>query len=382
MVRKESVVSKKIVENLLAQADVKIEGMRPWDMHILDERFYNRVLKDGTLGMGESYMDGWWTCQALDQLIAKLLTARVDTKVRDKLKLVLSAIHSRLFNLQSRKRASQVADVHYNLDNTLYGYMLGRTMAYTCAYFKDTDNLDIAQDQKFDLVCRKLRLKPTDKVLEMGSGWGGFAEFAAKHYGCELICINISKEQVSYAKKRCKGLNITFHLCDWRDRHVYNPKNLLFDKIVSIGMAEHVGHQNYAPWLTLTHKSLKKGGLFLLHTIGGNASTTIIEPWTQKYIFPNGMLPSIQQLGSAMENLFIMEDWHNFGTYYDTTLMHWHKNFNDHWDKLKNKYDEKFYRMWNYYLLSCAGMFRVRDAQLWQIVLSKNGMPDAYESVR
>ena len=375
-------MSKKIVENLLAQADVKIEGMRPWDMHILDERFYNRVLKDGTLGMGESYMDGWWTCQALDQLIAKLLTARVDTKVRDKLKLVLSAIHSRLFNLQSRKRASQVADVHYNLDNTLYGYMLGRTMAYTCAYFKDTDNLDIAQDQKFDLVCRKLRLKPTDKVLEMGSGWGGFAEFAAKHYGCELICINISKEQVSYAKKRCKGLNITFHLCDWRDRHVYNPKNLLFDKIVSIGMAEHVGHQNYAPWLTLTHKSLKKGGLFLLHTIGGNASTTIIEPWTQKYIFPNGMLPSIQQLGSAMENLFIMEDWHNFGTYYDTTLMHWHKNFNDHWDKLKNKYDEKFYRMWNYYLLSCAGMFRVRDAQLWQIVLSKNGMPDAYESVR
>lgn len=375
-------MSKKLIETLLAEADISINGSNPWDLHIKDDRFYHRVVKDGSLGLGESYMDGWWHCQALDQCIAKMLTAKLENRIRSNVTFALQALKTKWFNMQSRSRAAQVAEMHYNLDNTLYRHMLGRTMAYTCGYFKDTKALDIAQDQKFDLVCRKLNLTSDDHVLELGCGWGGFAAHAATHYGCKVVAVNISQAQVAHAKKEYKDLGITFHLCDWRDKNTYNAKGVLFDKIVSIGMAEHVGYQNYGHWLNLVQAQLKNHGLFLLHTIGRNDSASACEPWTEKYIFPNGMLPSIKQLGQAMENGLVMEDWHNFGAYYDTTLMHWHKNFNDHWVTFKAKYDDTFYRMWTYYLLSCAGMFRARDAQLWQIVLSKNGTPGLYESVR
>ncbi len=372
----------KVVTQLLDLADIKINGDRPQDMTVHNHDVYSRLLKEASLGLGEAYMDGWWDSQSVDNMVYHMLKADLKKKVKGDAKLALITLMSRLFNLQSRARSVQVADTHYNLDNTLYNYMLGRTMSYTCAYFKGTEDLDTAQDQKHDLICRKLGIKKGDRVLEMGCGWGGFAEYATKHYDCELVSINISKEQVAYAKERCKELPVTFHLCDYRDKQIFNPRGELFDKAVSIGMCEHIGYKNYRQWLQIVSESLKPDGLFLLHTIGGNISTTTCEPWTRKYIFPNGMLPSIQQLGSAIENIFVMEDWHNFGAYYDKTLMAWHQNFVTHWDKLKDRYNQRFYRMWVYYLLSCAGMFRARDAGLWQIVLSKDGIAGGYESVR
>ena len=373
--------AKHTIEKLLALADVRINGSRPWDMQVHDERTYARLLKDASLGLGESFVEGWWSCQAVDQLICNLLKANLESKVKQHWTLALQLLCSRLFNQQSLKRSKKVAEIHYNLDNAMYADMLGRTMSYTCAYFKNTESLDMAQDQKHDLICKKLDLKSTDTVLEMGCGWGGFAEFAAKNYGCKLVSVNISTEQLAYAKERCKGLPVTFHLSDYRDHHIYNPDGILFDKAVSIGMCEHVGYKNYRGWLEIVDKQLKPEGLFLLHTIGGNISTTACEPWTRKYIFPNGMLPSVTQLGAAMENIFVMEDWHNFGPYYDKTLMGWHDNFVTHWDKLKHRYDDRFYRMWTYYLLSCAGMFRARAAGLWQIVMSKGSKAGVYERV-
>ncbi len=374
--------AQRTIEALLGLADVKVNGDRPWDIQIKDQRFFARVLKDASLGLGESFMDGWWTCLALDELICRLLRADLESKVKKNGLLVAKLVWSKLVNQQTKSRAKEVAEVHYNLDNELYGLMLGKTMSYTCAYFKNTESLDVAQDQKHDLICRKLDLKPGDTVLEMGCGWGGFAEYAARNYGCKLVSVNISTEQVAYAKERCKGLDVTFHLCDYRDHNIYNPQGIQFDKAVSIGMCEHVGYKNYDAWLELVNKQLKPGGLFLLHTIGGNVSTTTCEPWTQKYIFPNGMLPSVTQLAQAMEGVFVMEDWHNFGPYYDKTLMGWYDNFIANWDKLKHRYDERFYRMWTYYLLSCAGMFRARDAGLWQIVMSKGARPGVYDAVR
>lgn len=370
------------IRKLLALADIEVNGPNPWDIQVTDSRFYDRVLRDSSLGLGEAFMDGWWHCQAVDELVARMIRANLEEKVLGNWKLGLSVLWSRWFNLQSRRRAVQVADVHYNLDNELYGYMLGPTMSYTCAYFKGTDSLDIAQHQKHDLICRKLGLREQETVLEMGCGWGGFAEFAAHHYGVNMTSLNISKEQVRYATERCQKLPVEIVLADYREPAKYNPSQRLFDKAVSIGMCEHVGPKNYRHWLELVHRQLKPGGLFLLHTIGGNVSTTTCEPWTRKYIFPNGVLPSIQQLSSAMEGLFVMEDWHNFGAYYDLTLMGWHANFVAHWDKLKDRYDDRFYRMWTYYLLSCAGMFRARGANLWQIVLSKGGVDGVYETVR
>jgi cyclopropane-fatty-acyl-phospholipid synthase len=373
---------KDTVQTLLGLADIQINGSRPWDIQIHDERFYSRLLSQGSLGLGEAYMDGWWSAQSVDALICKALEAGLADKLRENTRLLMQLAFAKLFNMQNRVRSLKVADVHYNLDNELYGYMLGDRMSYTCGYWKDAETLEQAQDNKHDLVCRKLGLKPGDQVLELGCGWGGFAEFAAKHYGVSLSSVNISKEQVSYAKERCKGLDVNFYLCDYRDDQIYNPSKKEFDKVVSIGMCEHVGNKNYQALMDVVSRNLKKHGLFLLHTIGGNRFSRQCEPWTHKYIFPNGVLPSIAGLGKAMEQDFVMEDWHNFGAYYDLTLMAWRKNFVANWDKIKSRYDERFYRMWTYYLLSCAGMFRARSAQLWQVVMSKGGVPGVYQSVR
>lgn len=374
--------ARQIITELLQYADIEVNGPKPWDITVHNPDFYTRVIRDHSLGLGEAYMDGWWTSPQVDEFVSKTLEAKLDKKLKSSSNLLFQVMLTRLFNRQTRARSLEVADVHYNLDNDLYRLMLGPTMSYTCAYWKDASTLEQAQDNKHDLVCRKLRLGPQDTVLELGCGWGGFAEYATKNYGCKMVSVNISTEQIKYANERCKGLPVEFHLSDYRDCHNYNPNAIEFDKVVSIGMCEHVGYKNYGALLDIVCKNLKKHGLFLLHTIGGNHKTTRCEPWTDKYIFPNGVLPSIQGLGAAMESDFVMEDWHNFGPNYDKTLMAWHDNFVKNWGQLKHKYDERFYRMWTYYLLSCAGMFRGRAAQLWQVVMSKHGLPGGYESVR
>ena len=165
----------------------------------------------------------------------------------------------------------------------------------------------------------------------------------------------------------CKGLPVELRLQDYRE---VQGK---FDAVISIGIMEHVGYKNYRTYMEVVDRCLKVDGTAFVHTIGGNGSITTGEPWTDKYIFPNGMVPSITQLGSAMENLFVMEDCQNIGPYYDPTLMAWHANFEKAWPDLKHKYGDRFYRMWRYYLLSSAGGFRSRSQQLWQIVFTRIG---------
>jgi len=261
-----------------------------------------------------------------------------------------------------------VAKKHYDLGNDLYMAMLDEKMIYTCAYWDGAQNLDEAQEKKLELCCRKLGLMPGMKVLDIGCGWGGFAKYAAERYDVSVVGVSISKEQIEMGQQRCQRLPVTLRLQDYRDLLNQDEK---FDRIVSLGMFEHVGYKNYRTYFNVVSHCLKDNGLFLLQTIGANVSDTTTSSWMHKYIFPNGQLPSIAQIGAAVENIFVMEDWHNFGAYYDKTLMAWHHNFNAHWDDLKSTYDERFRRMWNYYLLSCAGGFRGRMNQLWQIVLSK-----------
>jgi cyclopropane-fatty-acyl-phospholipid synthase len=250
--------------------------------------------------------------------------------------------------------------------------MLDKRMVYTCGYWKDAKTLDEAQEAKLDLTCKKLNLKPGMKVLDIGCGWGSFAKYAAEKYKVKVVGITVSKEQAVLAKALCKGLPIEIRLQDYRD---LNEK---FDRIVSLGMFEHVGYKNYKTYMKVVHRCLKDDGLFLLHTIGGNKSVKSTDPWIDKYIFPNSMLPSIKQMGDAIEDYFVMEDWHNFSADYDKTLMAWYNNFENSWNKLKDDYDERFHRMWRYYLLACAGTFRARKSQLWQIVLSKDGIKEGY----
>ena len=258
---------------------------------------------------------------------------------------------------------------HYDLGNDLYQRMLDKRLVYTCGYWKNADNLDDAQEAKLDLVCRKIGAKPGMKILELGCGWGSFAKFAAEKYGASVLGVTVSKEQVALGMELCKGLPVELRLQDYREVQG------TFDAVISIGVMEHVGHKNYSTYMEVVNRCLKEDGIGFVHTIGGNKSITNGEPWTDKYIFPNGMLPSIAQLGTAMERHFVMEDWHNFGPYYDPTLMAWHANFEAAWPDLKEKYGDTFYRMWRYYLLSSAGGFRSRNQQLWQIVFTRLGTP-------
>jgi cyclopropane-fatty-acyl-phospholipid synthase len=281
-----------------------------------------------------------------------------------------------LTNLQSRSRAFIVGEQHYDLGNLLYQCMLDPRMTYTCGYWAKAGDLEQAQTDKLDLSCRKLGLQPGQRVLDIGCGWGSFAEFAARQYGVRVVGITISREQAELARQRCRGLPVDIRLQDYRE--LDEP----FERIVSLGMFEHVGWRNYVTYMGVVQRCLADGGLFLLHSIGSNRSLAHADPWIDRYIFPNGGLPSIAQIGRAIEKDFVMEDWHNFGADYDRTLMAWHANFERHWPQLAGHYDQRFRRMWRYYLLSCAGAFRARDIQLWQIVLSKGGVPGGYFSVR
>ena len=367
--------SKQIAIKLLKNADIKVNGNRPWDIKVHKEEFYKRFLSQGSLGLGESYMDGWWDCKKLDEFFNKIFSAKIDKKVIP-LSLKLHIAKSKIFNLQSKSRAFQIGKHHYDKGNDLYKAMLDKRLTYTCGYWKKTKTLDQAQEAKLDLVCKKLNLKPGQKILDIGCGWGSFAKYAAEKYKVKVVGITVSKEQIALSKKLCKGLPIEIRFQDYR------KVNEKFDHIVSLGMFEHVGVKNYRKYMEVVHKCLKDDGLFLLHTIGGNESRITGDPWLLKYIFPNSMLPSIKQIGESIEGLFVMEDWHNFGADYDKTLMAWLANFRKNWNKIKKNYDDRFYRMWKYYLLGCAGIFRTRRNQLWQIVLSKKGVPKGYNSIR
>jgi len=363
------------IVRLLADADVIVGGSRPWDVQITDERLYERVVSYGSLGLGEAYMDGWWEAERIDLMLEKVIEADIQSKFRPDLGLIVSALKGRLIN-QQRLRVREVGEKHYDTGNDLFEKMLDKRLIYSCGYWQGAKTLDQAQEQKLDLICRKLGLEKGMTLLDIGSGWGGLMRFAAENYGVSATGITISKEQAAYAEAHKGKLPVETRLMD------YKALTGKFDRIVSVGMFEHVGYKNYAAYMAKARELIKPDGLFLLHSIGGNMSATHGEPWSEKYIFPNGMLPSIRQIGAAIEGRFVMEDWHNFGADYEKTLLAWHDNFGAAWPALKEAYGERFYRMWRYYLLSFAAMFRLRRIVLWQVVLSPNGVPGGYRSVR
>jgi len=367
---------KKIAEEILELADVKINGSNPWDIQVHNDNFYQRAITEGELGMGESYMADWWDAEKVDELIFRILRAKLDEKIQRKFSILIRLIPAALLNLQSRRRAFIVGEKHYDLGNDLFQHMLDKRMNYSCAYWKDAQNLDEAQENKLELICRKLYLKPGMRVLDIGCGWGAFGKYAAEKYHVEVVGITVSKEQVEHGRKLCQGLPVEFRLLDYRG---LNEK---FDRIVSVGMIEHVGYKNHRTFFEVANRCLNDDGLFLLHTIGNIKSVNSLSLFEHKYIFPNGMVPSIAQIGKAIEHLFVMEDWHSFGTDYYKTLLAWFNNFDKNWVKISSKYPCHFYRMWKYYLLSAAGGFKAVRNQLWQIVLSKNGVLEGYRFVR
>lgn len=366
-----------LIEMLFGLAGIEINGSNPWDIKVYDERFYKRAVTEVELGLGESYMDGWWAVDKLDEMIYRIIRADLQNKVKHNYKVALQLAGFWLINMQARHRAFIIGKRHYDLGNHLFQSMLDKRMNYSCAYWKDAKTLDEAQENKLDLICKKLSLQPGMSVLDIGCGWGAFGKYAAEKYGVNVVGITVSKEQIALGRELCKGLPVEFRLQDYRE---VNEK---YDRIASVGMIEHVGYKNYQQYFKSVKRNLRDDGLFLLHTIGDIRSLKSTDAWTHKYIFPNGMLPSIAQLGKAIEGLFIMEDWHNIGSDYDKTLMSWYNNFEANWEEIKNDFDARFHKMWEYFLLSSAGAFRARSKnQLWQIVLSPNGVLGGYNPVR
>ena len=365
---------KERIAGLLAYADVKINGDRPWDLQVNDERFYNRVLSEGALGLGETYMDGDWDSEAMDVMFDKILRADLESKVQP-LKMLVPIAKAWVLNRQNKAKAYDIGEQHYDIGNDMYERMLDKRMTYTCGYWREAKTLDEAQEAKLDLICRKIGLKKGDTVLDIGCGWGSFAGYAAEKYGARVTGITVSKEQISLAKEKYKHLDVEFRYQDYRD---VNEK---FNHIVSVGMFEHVGPKNYETYMKMANRCLKDDGLFLLHTIGTNHTKTAMDPWTDKYIFPGGVLPTLAQVAKASEHQFYLRDLHNFGGDYDTTLLAWYDNFKASWPELTG-YSDRFYRMWRFFLLSAAGGFRANRNTLWQFVFSKKSYSSHYRSIR
>jgi cyclopropane-fatty-acyl-phospholipid synthase len=382
---KRSIMSKyrDLLQSMAAQAGIRINGPEPHDPQVNNESFYERVVSEGSLGLGESYMDGWWQCAQLDEFFFRILRTWGDHKLDLNWRQTLALIQAKLRNQQSKRKAVEVAEAHYNLSNAFFEGMLDKRMIYSCGYWKGASTLEQAQENKLDLICRKLDLTAQDQVLDIGCGYGGFLKFAWERYRCRGVGITNSERQAAYARANCAGTPVEIITGDYRDLNPLEQGE--FKKVVSVGMFEHVGPKNYRTFMEVVNGVLAMGGLFLLHSIGNNISRLRGDPWMQTYVFPYGVVPSIQQIGRAIEGLFVMEDWHNFGVDYARTLLSWLDNFKRNCRHLALNTalpQDRFNRMWEYYLSSCAGAFRARHLQLWQIVLSKGGSPFGYQSIR
>jgi cyclopropane-fatty-acyl-phospholipid synthase len=364
--------AREAVEQLLRAADIQIDGARPWDIQVHDERFFPRVLGGGTRGFGETYMDGWWDCEALDEMCCRAIHARLEERFTYSLRNLFAFAISLLNNRQSRRRARRVGETHYDLGNDFFQAMLDPWMQYSCALFAKGDDLVAAQRRKLEMICQRLQLQPGLRLLDIGCGWGGLAKYAAENHGCSVVGLTISREQQQYAERWCRGLDVQILLRDYREIEG------MFDRAVSVGMVEHVGFKNYRPYLRAVADSLGREGLFLCQGICNPISGWQLDPWIRRYIFPNSILPSLSRLTKAAEGLFLVEDVLNLGPHYDPTLLAWEKNFRGAWPRFAEHYDERFRRMWRFYLLGCAGAFRARTLQVYSILFARdvNASPD------
>lgn len=375
---KEEGLARSLLAPLIDRAGICIDGPERWDIQVHDRRFFRRVLLGGSLAFGESYVDGWWDCPHLDELVHRIVRADLDDRLPDWQHLLLGA-RGRLQNLQSVLRATEVAQAHYDLGNEFFAAMLGPTMCYSCGYWRDAGDLDAAQCAKMELISRKLGLRRGDRLLDIGCGFGSLLRHAAEHYGCEGVGITVSTPQCDWATARNAGLPLRFLVADYRSEEIARLGP--FDRVVSVGMFEHVGRRNYDVFFRAARRLLRDDGLLLLQTIGANHDGT--DPWMNRYIFPNGELPSAVDLVRAVRGCFVIEDWHNFRADYDRTILAWHDNFQRHTAPPAYRQDDRFRRMWSYYLLAFAGVFRAGTrSQLWQIVLSPGGVPGGYRSLR
>jgi cyclopropane-fatty-acyl-phospholipid synthase len=349
---------------LLAAASIQINGPGAADIAVHNPAFYTRLNREGSLGVGEAYMDGWWDCPRLDLFFQRVFSAGVDRAVARGRRGWWLLLASALGKRHTRGRAGAVARRHYDLANDIFQVMLGRWMIYTTGYWAQAADLDAEQEAKLDFVCRRLELRPGMRVLDIGCGWGGFARFAAERYRVRVEGVTLSPPQLELARSLCAGLPVELRLQDYRD---LGPAR--YDAIVSLGMLEHVGYSNYGQFFHTARAVLAPGGRMYLSTIGASYTARSTDPWVERYIFPNSHLPSIAQIRRALESRFVPSAWENWAAHYDRTLMAWFANFDAHRRGWQQQYGDRFHRMWKFYLLSSAAAFRAQRLHSWHILL-------------
>lgn len=374
-----------LIRAITDPVDVGFAGERPWDLQVHNPAIYGDLLRRGSLALGEAYVRGDWDCEALDQLFTRLLGSPGSRQVSGGFlphAQLLSALRCQAehwMNWQTRQRSTRVARQHYDIDHRVYAATLDSRLIYSCAHWQHADDLETAQLHKLQRICQKLELSPGMRLLDVGCGWGALAAFAAATYGVEVVGITLSQKQADFCRTHF-GDQFDVVLCDYRSEQLREMGS--FDRIVSIGMLEHVGRKNDRRYFETLSRLLNPDGLILIQTIGSHDTNDALDPWIDTYIFPGGRLPSAQQLSTGFEDRFLLQDWENFGFDYDRTLMAWWQNFEQSWPALQAQLQPSFDRFWRYYLLCCAGFFRSGQGQLWQLVLSPKASPRSYRSSR
>lgn len=366
---------KLILTYLLRQAGIEPNGESPWDPQIKDNRFYRVVLIRGSVGLGDAYLNGWWECSDIAGFILRILKSGIHLRV-PRMDVLLRKLRFELFDAQNKARSRRVAELHYDEDARIFEMMLGRTNNYTCGRWSGVSTLDAAQEQKMDLLCRKAELGPGKKVLDIGSGWGGFLGYAAEHYDAHGVGVTISKTQLDYARKRYAGLPIEFRLQDYRD---FQGK---VDAVVSVCVIEHVGPHHYREYFNKARESLaKEQNLFVMQCIVACDDHATMDPWTEKHIFPNGVLPTLDKLEKATKGIFHIIDKEFFREDYVKTFTAWYENLVSHRDEIVSLYGEQYYRKYEYYLSLYIAGFGSGRITVGQFVLSPIPRPH-YNPIR
>ena len=347
----------------------------PIKLKLLDKSLHYKLLFYPDLFLGEAYSNGsaiienGTLTEFLD--IALKSVGRNETNTLSEFLNKLRGTYRFLTNFNLVKKSKSNAAHHYDISEDLYGLFLDSKRQYSCAYFKnENDDLETAQTNKIKHIIKKLNLKPNQRVLDIGSGWGSLAIEIAKESQCEVVGITLSENQLEYSNKKAKELNlenqVEFRLIDYRQ---LDEK---FDRIVSVGMLEHVGRKFYKNYFNQVSNLLNDDGIALIHTIGSVNPPRNPQPWITKYIFPGGYTPSLSEVAKPIENSgLVISDIEVLRMHYSHTLRHWRERFVGKKDRVLEIFDEKFFRMWEFYLSSCEMTFKWGDHVVFQFQLTK-----------